>query len=140
MPVENIEAPYVVILETTDYTGSFVRELCGYATGSYGDCEVGMREADDFTEEYPDGLSVETTTSPDDRGCWRPCSIFDENNGYKSVVIFFEDMPSEVDAGIIIDRAHEFFMTRWKNVKLKRFQVASNRVTRQITPLHTVTF
>lgn len=138
--VDNFECPYIVILETTDYTGNFERELCAYATGSVGECEVGSRQADDFAEEYPDGLSVDTQNVADDRGCWRPCSIFDERNGYNSMVIFFEDQPSEADVGIIIERAHEYLATKRPGVQLKRIQVAHNQVVRKITPLHTVTF
>lgn len=140
MAIENFESPYVVILETTDYTGNFEREMCAYATGAVGGCGVGTRQSGEFEQDYPDGLSVDTQNEADDNGCWRPCSIFDENNGYKSMVIFFEDMPSEDDAAIIIERAHEYLRTQRPAVKLKRFQVAHNQVVRKITPLHTVTF
>lgn len=63
---------WAFIIDTDTYAGNFERELCAHITGHIGDCGVG----DDFVES---GIELRFKTIlqiPDDRGCYRPCSIW----------------------------------------------------------------
>lgn len=130
----SVKTSYAVVIDTNKYSGNFERELTGYVTGVYGECEVGSKEAKIFDEEVEDKELAEELGSivesrPDDRGCYRPCAItttpFRRNNGvgvhysvdsddapgyhaYESVEIYFQEEPTKEMLQLIMDRANAF--------------------------------
>lgn len=79
---------YLFVVDTNKYAGSFVRQLCGYVTGVYGDCKVGRKESEEYLKEQNKEESefIELLVQkPDEYGCYRPCEIFSTpgyfNNG-----------------------------------------------------------
>jgi len=62
-----------VIVDTNKYAGNFEREMCAYATGQIGECEVGSEEVDEnmpyanWWEEY--------VIHQEDEGCYRPVAL-----------------------------------------------------------------
>ena len=76
--VRDVPAPFAFVIDTEAYAGSFERELCAYATGIIGDCEVGHREAAQFKFALPGENPFEDIISqvPDDHGRHRPVTIW----------------------------------------------------------------
>ena len=70
------------IIDTSEYSGNFERELCAHLTGQIGECGVGRQFIDDEIAAKFDGLLMHV---PDEHGCHRPCSIWPtetyHNNG-----------------------------------------------------------
>ena len=64
---------FILCIDTNSYAGNFGREMCAYATGTVGDCEVGDREATAYLDKYEEPL--ETLPMPDEHGCYRPVAI-----------------------------------------------------------------
>lgn len=140
MAVENFESPYAIIIDTDSYTGNFERELCAYITGSVGECGVGESKAEDFSDEHPDSnLPDMTDNVPDDSGCYRPVSIYNDGDSYNSLIIFFQDAPNLEEIDLMVARTKEFFATFQKTVTLKSFRLISNKVVRQQSTLIDVT-
>lgn len=131
----SVQTSYAVVIDTNQYSGNFERELTGYVTGVYGECEVGSKEAKIFDEDVEDKELAEELGSivvsrPDDRGCYRPCAItttpLRRNNGvgvhysvdsdddvsgypaYESVEIYFSEEPTKEMLQLIMDRANAF--------------------------------
>lgn len=109
---------HALIIHTSTYTGNFERQLCAYATGSIGECNVGKEHVEGFEAafaarfpEEDDQYAVQDITAnvPDDNGCWRPCSIWNwKGDFYKSMAIFMEDKPEDQYMAFIKERALEF--------------------------------
>ncbi len=69
-------APYLFVIDTTDYAGNFERELCAFITGRIGDCEVGREMSELFTEETGQEPFENVIGEADDHGCYRPVTIY----------------------------------------------------------------
>lgn len=69
---------FIFVVDTEQYSGNFERDLCGYITGTVGDCEVGDDMAAIFKEEtgYVDESPFHVAQVPDEHGCCRPCKIW----------------------------------------------------------------
>lgn len=142
MAVYDFDSPYAIIVNTDSYCGNFEREFCAYVTGAYGECDVGRELARIFYEEEGEEnyLGDLTDHVMDDNGCRRPVSIFDDGDGYNSLIIFLEAEPEDADWEIIVRRAKEFCQERpdWKSwhgstvvpIELKGMRLISNKVLR----------
>ena len=116
MSVDNPKAEYILLVHTDSYAGNFERQMCAYMTGMTGECGVGESEADDFhstMEERgydPDMFDEYVAQEPDDHGCHRPASIWNATgeDGYKTVAIFFDDIPTPDMTVLLRDRAYEY--------------------------------
>lgn len=135
----------IVVIDTDSYAGNFEREMCAYITGQIGDCGVGDKKAtlaaEDLAEvtifngeeqepilEYFE-YSVEQ--EGDDHGCYRPVQIWDDlDNGYKSLAIFFNEIPPDEVLAIMLERAKEFAATyrSYSGAEIEPFQVHALRV------------
>jgi hypothetical protein len=88
MPAEKITAPFIFVVDTNLYAGNFEREMCGYVTGTYGECGVGIEEAECFVKSLnqagQDGAALQEafaaiiSQEPDDSDhpCYRPAGIW----------------------------------------------------------------
>lgn len=76
--IENFEG-YIFIIDTTEYSGNFERELTAWCTGQIGECGAGGEEAAAFEKEVDPNLLKYFEDSvvqwPDDHGCCRPATI-----------------------------------------------------------------
>lgn len=77
--MNELNAPWLFVIDTEDYSGNFERELCAYITGRVGECGVGddmaklfQKEVKDMGEEPFEHVMWE----PDEHGCHRPASIY----------------------------------------------------------------
>lgn len=131
--VENhITAPYLLIIDTDQYSGNFERELTGFCTGQHN-CTHGEREAEDFDDYIEDndienGWEHKVISNTDGEGHSGVCSIWPTpgrlNNGtgqhydaapgetgwpaYESVVIFLNQPPTAEDMKLFRDRLEDF--------------------------------
>lgn len=114
MATEGIEVPYIVVVNTNKYAGNFERDMTGFCTGAYGDCTVGDDMAElfeqDVSQELRDEFEDALMQVPDERGCSRPCTIWNSkgNSGYNDVAMYFENRPSVAMVNLIKERAVEF--------------------------------
>src|SRR6202008_721502 len=119
MAVDKIESPYFVVIKTNDYAGNFEREMTAFCTGQVGECGVGESKAEDYHDEETVDFDGYLAWEADDRGCHRPCSIYDDGDGYKSVVIFFDYDPTREQMEVIARRARLFPQeSGWKNLQI----------------------
>lgn len=89
---------YGLIVETNKYTGNFERELCAFATGYIGECEVGEKQAALATKAFAEmgldkyALDGYIGQMGDENGCRRPVSIWcaEGNSSYEDLIIFLE--------------------------------------------------
>lgn len=89
---------YSFIVDTDSYAGNFEREMTAYATGTVGECEVGLAESVLFDKDYPDlDLYDQMYQRPDEDGTLRPCAIEQSviTNQYDSVAMYFLSNPCE---------------------------------------------
>ena len=122
---------YLFIINTDKYAGNFEREICAYSTGIIGDCEVGDKQADDFIETFNkticDLFERNIEHRPDDLGCYRPVEIYNNNpnigNEYNSLVIFFEEQPTQDMIAIMKNRSIEY--GKLNNIKILGFELKS---------------
>jgi len=138
----NVDVPYIVVVSTNMYAGSFERDMTAYCTGSYGECGVGDDQAELFREEtseeiqalFEDALSQQ----PDDRGCHRPCSIWNlgKNTGYNDVAMFFDCEVTQQMLEAIKDRAVEFSKEGRYNGKMQIKSVTL--IGRTVTTVDTI--
>ena len=65
---------FAFVVDTEQYAGNFERELCAYATGVVGECQVGEDEASLYAQEQPGDNPFEDIILrlPDEHGCHRP--------------------------------------------------------------------
>lgn len=79
------ETLWIFVVDTNQYAGNFERDMTAFVTGVWGDCEVGKKTANDFKEQHPEYLDVRKFSIfwdmmvqvPDENGCKRPCSLWD---------------------------------------------------------------
>jgi hypothetical protein len=107
----NVAAPFILVIETDKYAGNFERELCAYVTSAVGECGVGDEARKvcikELGQEQAEELSELTMQISDDRGCYRPTSIWQATGAkarYESVAIFMEYRPSISQMDIIKER------------------------------------
>lgn len=151
MAVEKFEAPYGLIFNFSEYAGNFEREFCGYVVGAVGQCDVGREMADLFNEDHPEGtkfyaVSDRTVSEPDDRGCYRPVSIYNDpvdDEQYQSLIIFFDTRPDDDELEMFLERAKVFCKEKphWQSyhgdpekypLVLKGMRLITNKVERVI--------
>ena len=124
MSCDLIPSCWILVIDTDSYSGNFERELTAYLTGQLGECGVGKNMADLFekdakTSKPPADFCDLVINQSDDKGCYRPCTIwptpgwYNDGKGnhhqrppgkqpkrgqypaYQSVAIFFEKRPSD---------------------------------------------
>ncbi len=116
-----------IVIETNLYAGNFERDLCAYATGAYGQCDVGQELAELADTElaelgYEVGeISDYTEAMCDDRGCYRPTSIWNSGNntGYNDVIIFLQEPLSDKAYNVVKERVEEFAARSRANIGKK---------------------
>jgi len=103
--VTNQHAPFLFVVDTTDYAGNFERELCAYITGRVGECGKGQDQAKDFVEETGLQPFENVMDEPDEHGCHRPAAIYATpgwfNHGHGE---HFEDTQEGEASGLIAYR------------------------------------
>lgn len=112
----SIDFKYALIVNTDKYAGNFEREMCAYATGGVGECEVGDAQAEmcgEFLEENgfaSDEISSYLAWLHDDRGCARPVSIYNDegNSQYNDLIIYLEDPLPKKLFYIVVHRLMEY--------------------------------
>lgn len=124
---------YKLIINTNLYAGNFERELTAHCTGIIGECEVGNEMIeDDIADMFIDSIA----SISDDRGWSRPCAIFNDNDNYNSVCIFFSEKPTQGQIDIIKSRCLTFnqkmlkrnyfysqYPERWEQIEFKGFKL-----------------
>lgn len=119
---------WVVLIETDSYAGNFERDLCAFLTGTVGECGVGSglvsEDIKDVFKDFIYGVS-------DEHGCYRPCSIWlNEDNKYNSVAIFFYKRPTYELIDLMKDRLlrfNEHFAS--KDIQFLNFQLFYRKIT-----------
>lgn len=105
---------YIIVIDTDQFAGNFVRELCGWTTGQYGygGDHIGSFESMMYAREEDDTtlmLFSNMEHTPDDKGNLYPCRIWESPNGQmNSVALFFESRPTEQQIAIIKRRCGTF--------------------------------
>tara|TARA_Y100000310_G_scaffold56232_1_gene51647 strand:+ start:49474 stop:49926 length:453 start_codon:yes stop_codon:yes gene_type:complete len=110
---------YIFAIDTDKYAGNFEREMCAYATGQLGICEVGKEMQKLFIQEeddpaYDESLIFEgiIENRADGNGAMRPCSIGVTPNLKKpvcnSVEIYFHKKPTEEQIEMLKRRCTKF--------------------------------
>jgi hypothetical protein len=132
------ESCWGLIIQTNEYAGNFERDLCAHCTGQIGDCGVGddyidkavmkvfglndsfdADELEDYDEDYEEEEIIMSVA--DDHGCYRPCSIYqNEAKAYNDVIIYFYNKPTAEQIKMVKDRAATFNEVRktkraWNN-------------------------
>ena len=119
MSAEYPRCPYMIVVKTNQYTGNFERELCAYATGALGECEVGQKAAAAFQDEIEEdfwAISDLCEHEADDRGCRRPVSIWNmDGRKYEELAIFLTDKPSDEELKIIAQRIRAYPQYQFEN-------------------------
>lgn len=153
MAIDTFDCPYALIVNLDAYTGNFERKFCAYVMGAVGECGVGKDMRALFLRESPmqyNELADLTQPVPDERGCWRPVSIYDDPSDaepYNSLVIFLGSQPSDEELEIIVERARKFCAERpdWKEshgpkrvLTLRALKLISNKVVRTQELIKTV--
>lgn len=132
-----------LVIRTNKYAGNFERQLCAHCTGTTGECGVGGDYVTDenknlFDFEDEDGADIIIHVS-DDRGCARPCSIWAlEGESYTSVIIYFENKPSQKAINIIKERCDTFLDTvklkeKYLHTQLKDFKILGFKLVKSET-------
>jgi hypothetical protein len=104
-------------------------------TGITGECGVGGAEAERFQEDMiekgldPDLFDGCLDFQSDDRGCYRPASIWDADNSgdYNTVAIFFEQLPDADQTVLLRDRAYDY--AAQNNITVKELSMIGRTVT-----------
>jgi hypothetical protein len=136
MAVYSPDSKFLLVVHTNDYTGNFEREFCAYVTGVVGECGKGQNLANEYREDegedYHDFWDSLDQVA-DDNGCRRPVSIYMSINDCKSLVIFFQEDPTDVELEIITRRAPLFFTEHWSKGKVLGIELFKNEVVRKTT-------
>jgi hypothetical protein len=150
---------YILCIDTDQYSGNFEREMCAYATGNVGECEVGRDQAEKYyTETGKDDSIDEVIEQPDDHGCCRPCAIQPTpgwtNNGhgkntrlkksekikypaYNSVGIFLAEIPNDEILDLILERCRKFckesvnFSRKPNNIAFEGWRIQGVKTTEE---------
>lgn len=126
---------YQFVIDCTEYSGNYEREMTAYITGKYGECGVGKdisKDVESELENFIDKIDDIVMLKPDDdNGCYRPCEIVPTpgwiNNGmgvhsrinpddppskgynaYNSVGIFLNKVLSDELLNLFCDRAKNY--------------------------------
>lgn len=151
------------IVDTEQYAGNFERELTAWITGAVGECEVGREFANIAEKELPldtrKWFEMNVTNCPDDRGCYRPTSLWETpgwyNNGsgkefkvepgenppkkgypaYLSVAIFLDEEPPPEIVEVMKERARSFNQRpgrrEWdRDITVTGFRLIEQKVTK----------
>ena len=126
---------YGIIINTDRYAGNFERELCAWCTGCLGDCEVGKEMVDSHIKELFEPI---IGSYYDDNGTCRPVDIFDDEDGYSSLIIYFNEKPTLEQFNLIKERCNSFneeYIKRnsfykdspnsWKFINIKSIRLVS---------------
>lgn len=123
---DNWRGTYGVVIYTNKYAGNFEREMCAYCTGYIGECEVGDNKAEEYFEEYGGKKSQYSDSHyhldtdvfcdaienvSDDRGCYRPVSIWTDKHckeSYTALIIYFQSKPTNEQLERIKERSKEY--------------------------------
>ncbi len=96
----NEQITYIFEINTNKYAGNFERNMCAFATGIIGECEVG----DSYVEQdIKDLFEDDVQQVSDEHGCYRPCSA-DGN----TVEIYFYNHPSRQQISLMKERIEEY--------------------------------
>lgn len=118
--VKSGTSAYGLIIKTNKYTGNFERQLCAYITGSVGECLVGSEEAQDYNawaeeQDLDFNLCDYTVLVPDDKGCHRPVSMYqNDKNRYHDIIIYLEDPLEDEHLDAIMKRLKMYTEMREK--------------------------
>lgn len=135
----DVNVPAIFVISMDRYAGNFERPLTAFSTGMVGECGVGDKEVTYFDEAYAihaaeqgydkDGAEIDeypfegfVTSIPDDHGCYRPCSIWQNDDGeYNAVAIFFTEMPKLPDLKFILSQAYAYAAREGIKIKGAKF-------------------
>jgi len=108
-----------LVIDTDSYAGNFERELCGYVTGQYGECEVGKDYSELFSSQIAHlewwGKHIVKRTEPHQEApCKRPVTFYyNEKVGlYNSVAIYVNKIPPDNVMIEFAERIREFCNSR----------------------------
>ncbi len=133
MAISNFNCKYFCVVSTDRYTGNFERELCGYATGASAECGVGDRAAEDMHEHLeelgldPDLINGYMSYQMCDTGIYRPVSIYDNDDGHNSLVMFFDEELPHDEFKLMCDRIHDY--GREKKIEIKSIKFFKRQIT-----------
>jgi len=113
------ETKYLFIIDTDKYAGNFEREMCAFATGHVGDCDVGSEQREVFEQETEEqdvdedilgDLEEFIIHEPDEHGCCRPVTITfsPDRKEVNGVGIFFSYRPRREVMEFIVERAKRY--------------------------------
>lgn len=103
-----MENQTIFVIDTNKYAGNFEREMCAHITGQIGECEVGREFVEDLSIKFDNVKQV-----ADDSHCYRPASIYEDENGvYNSVAIYFDSEPTQEQIDFMKERAKNFGQAR----------------------------
>jgi hypothetical protein len=114
------------IIDTDSYAGDFERELCGFITGHYGDCEVGMAMAKLFMKDHTPIDGVTDRIDPESGSCGQ-ATVFDGND-FNSVLIHFYKEPTQKDIDLMKARAYEYAIFRGQRPFEKEIKILGFRL------------
>lgn len=104
-----MKVKYGFVVDTSEYSGNFERELTAYMTGITGECEVGEKYVDKQMTEIFEEIVEQVA---DDNGTFRPCAVYPNNKPYShvnsSVIIYLYSKPTEDMIKLLKERAQEF--------------------------------
>lgn len=123
---------YAVVVKTDAYAGNFEREMTAYITGATGDCSVGDKVVALFMEdmgiESEDDMESEDNLFwdvigqvADEHGCYRPCTIYNDDDQYQSFVIFFDEQPTVELLNVITERANKYCKDKKRLKQISEF-------------------
>ncbi len=102
-------APYLFVIDTTDYAGNFERELCAYVTGRVGGCDVGEDMAALFKAETGQEPFENVMEGANEDGWMRPVDLYPTpKGGNNSVAILFARKPTKAQIALMKARAVQF--------------------------------
>lgn len=145
---------YIFVIDCTEYSGNYERQMTAYITNRYADCEVGKEIADDISselEEFQDEIDDLICFRTDEHGRYRPCEIIPTpgwiNNGmgvhtripsdeqspkgypaYNSVGIFLYEIPSDKILNLFMERAKNYsnYITQKKKENPEKYKFESS--------------
>jgi hypothetical protein len=119
---------YSIIIDTDQYAGNFERKLCAYCTGQLGECGIGEEYSQMYNLEENENLFDNVLELvPDEYGCFRPVTICSSPSSLStSVMIYFNEVPSEEMIKIIKDRTYKFI--NLKEIKEEKIKILGFRL------------
>lgn len=82
MATKSTSSPFIFVIHTNDYSGSFERNMCAFITGVLGECGVGDNDIpiDQDYSLFKDLISME----PDEHHVYRPVTIWPTPNVFNN--------------------------------------------------------